>query len=356
MYAIAAAGTGGHVFPALSVGHALIRQGVEPSQVWFLGGDRLEAELVPAAGFPLLEVKIKGWERRWSREMLQLPGLIRSAYRQIAALIRQQEIRVLLGMGSYITVPAGWAARRSRLKWAVSEQNAEAGLANRLMGRFADRVFGSFPSTKGLAAEWIGNPIRAELANFNREKLRPEALSYYQLSPEPPVVGVVGGSLGAGLLNKTISQLVRDADPIPFQILHLAGPKHADALVEEAAAFPRWKVIGFEGQMDLFYAATEIVIARAGGAVAELTATGTPSVLVPGRFGSSGHQTANAAVLTEAGAALTLTEPELPTLGSCLRDLLFAPGKRQQMSAACQQIARPQAADHIARILREWHG
>jgi UDP-N-acetylglucosamine--N-acetylmuramyl-(pentapeptide) pyrophosphoryl-undecaprenol N-acetylglucosamine transferase len=284
-----------------------------------------------------------------------MPAVVMRATRTIAATLSDRRVSVMLGMGGYVTVPAGLAAGRCRAHLFIHEQNAEAGLANRLVASRADRVFGSFPHTERLPrAEWVGNPVRDNLARFDRAALRLRACQRYGLDPHQPVLGVFGGSLGAGILNRAIVDLM--GTPQPFQVLHLAGASHVQELAARAASKEHWRVIGFEPEMHWFYAATDLVVARAGGAVAELTVTATPSVLVPGGFGSGSHQRANAAALVEVGAALVVTEERMADLAATIPRLMADGAQRDLMSKACAALARPRAATDLASAMVAVHG
>jgi UDP-N-acetylglucosamine--N-acetylmuramyl-(pentapeptide) pyrophosphoryl-undecaprenol N-acetylglucosamine transferase len=354
-YAIAAAGTGGHVFPGLAVGEALVMGGIPRDEVLFVGGSRFESEVFPNAGFPFFRVELAGLQRRLTRSNLTMPAVVVRATRAITAVLRDRRVGVMLGMGGYVTVPAGLAATRSKAHLFIHEQNAEAGLANRLAGFCAARVFGSFPRTRRLRrAEWIGNPVRDNLAHFDRGALRLRALERYSLAPQTPVLGVFGGSLGAGILNRAVADLTSTAQP--FQVLHLAGSSHAGDLFNKAAGRDDWRVIGFEPEMHWFYAATDLVVARAGGAVAELTVTATPSVLVPGGFGSGAHQRANAAALVEAGAAVIVPEERIGELAATINRLMVDTAARESMVRACAILARPRAATDLATAMVAAHG
>lgn len=354
-FLIAAAGTGGHVFPGLSVAEALIDLGVPRSDVLFVGGSRLEAQVYPGEGFRFLQVELRGLQRSLSLQNITLPWVVVKARRRIQKAIEESRVRAVLGMGGYVTVPAGLAARRTQVPFLNSEQNAEAGLANRLMARWAIRSFTSFPETVGLpGAEWVGNPVREPFWSFDRTTLHRDAIARFGLRTDSPVLGVFGGSLGAGVLNEAALTLAREGVGRPLQILHLTGDQHLNSI---RAAIPaddiRWTRIGFEESMEMFYAACDLVLARAGGAVAELTATGTPSILVPGEFGSTGHQKGNARYLTRAGAAITLPEAELSRLGEVITGCLFDSGQLGAMRSAATLIARPDAARAVARAMME---
>ena len=345
-FAIAAVGTGGHVFPGLAVGEALVAAGVRRQDVLFVGGDRLESTVYPAAGFPFLRVPLQGLKRSLSISNLRIPFTLVGSIVAMRRAFRERSVHTLLGLGGYVTVPAAIAARLAGATVMVAEQNAHAGLGNRIAGRLASRRFGAFPATEGLDAEWVGNPVRSTIARFDRTALRAEALAHYGLDAGRPVVGIFGGSLGAGVLNR-VAPAIAALDDV--QVVHLAGDAHAAGL--EASATPDWRIVSFEDRMELFYAAADIVVARAGGAVAELSATATPAVLVPGGFGSAGHQGANAAFLGRAGAAVVVDESAVGTVPSVISDLLADQQRLAGMRAAASTLARADAADVIAAAM-----
>lgn len=357
-YAIAAAGTGGHVYPGLAVGQALVASGVPPDEILFVGGERLEAKVYPEAGFPFEQVELRGLERRLTLRNLTLPAVVVRAVRQLADAFTRRQVRAVLGMGGYVTVPAGLAARRAGAALAVAEQNAEAGLANRVIARLARRRFGAFPHTRHLpGAEWVGNPVRAAIADFDRDRLRPEALNRYGLDGSAPVLGVFGGSLGAAAINRAVAEMLTAWSGPELAVVHLTGERHLADMTSAAEASPvPWRVIGFEDRMDLFYAATDLAIARSGGAVAELTATATPAVLIPGGFGSAGHQAANAAALVDAGAARMVPESSLDRLADVVEQLIADPDARARMARGSASLARPDAARTVAAALGDMHG
>jgi UDP-N-acetylglucosamine--N-acetylmuramyl-(pentapeptide) pyrophosphoryl-undecaprenol N-acetylglucosamine transferase len=202
----------------------------------------------------------------------------------------------------------------------------------------------------------VGNPIRANLAGFSRPDLRHAAMNRYGLSPGPVVVGVFGGSLGAGAINQVVASLAERWTGSPIQILHLAGREHEDDMrvISERSAVP-WTVLGFEEEMQYFYAACDLVISRSGGAVAELAVTGTPAVLVPGSF-AGGHQRVNAARFESAGAATVVAEDDLDQLAQVVRPLIEDPQLRRRMAEQCRTLAYPEAARTIAAGLQETHG
>ncbi len=353
-FAIAAAGTGGHVFPGLAVAEALRR--TDPATpIVFVGGDRFEATAVPEAGLTFEQVELRGLERSLTPRNLTLPAAVLRAVSHIADIFTTRRVRVLFATGGYATVPAALAARRLRLPYVLHEQNAHIGLANRLMAGRARRLYTSFPGTAGAdGGEFVGNPIRRAVATLDRAAARPAALAHYGLDPERPVVGVVGGSLGSGPINTAMVAAASTWREHGVQIVHLTGRRFAD---EVAAAVDGldivWRVIGFEDRMDRFLAAADLVVSRASGMVAEFTAVGLPAVLIPGAFGSKGHQEASARIMADAGAATVVSEADLPGgLSTAIVTLLDDPAALARMGEAARRIGRPDAADVIAEELR----
>lgn len=357
-FAIAAAGTGGHVFPALAVAEALVEDGVEPADIHFVGGGRLEAQVIPASGFPLHQIEVRGLERSLTARNLTLPLQVGRNVGRLRRLFRDEAVEVVLGLGGYITPPAVIAGRLAGARVFVSEQNAEAGLGNRLVGGLCTEVFGSFPHTAGLpTATWVGNPVRSNLAAFDRPAARPGAIAAYRLDAEMPTIGLLGGSLGAGALNEAFAGVVEAWTGPRVQFLQLAGDRFATEVTGRAEVSGKpWRVVGFERNMERFYAACDLVVSRAGGAVAELAVTATPSVLVPGVFGSGRHQMENARVFVEHGAGVMLVEDRLAELGPLLSSLISDSPRLAELVAGTRRLARPEAATNIARRLRSAHG
>ncbi len=357
-YAIAAAGTGGHVFPALAIAEGLERQGVLKSEIVFFGGDRFEAEAVPSAGYDFVRVDLRGLKRSLAPANLGIPRVVYRTSTTIRDELVRRDVRAMIATGGYVTVPAGWAARRADVPFFIQEQNADAGLANRIMSRTAKMAFTSFPTTEGLlGGVYTGNPLRSPFVTFDRQELKADALARYGLAPTVPVLGVVGGSLGAGALNEAVQTLVADWDGPPLQIVHLTGAIHAEAVA--AMANPRkvpWKVVAFESSMELFFAASDLLLARAGGMVAEITATGTPAILVPGEFGSSGHQLATARFVEGAGGAVVIEQANINRVPAQVAGMIGDAQLLKDMAAKSRALGRPSAADDISREMVAAHG
>lgn len=360
MFAFAAAGTGGHVYPALAVADALVAGGIAREDIVFIGGDRMEATTVPAAGYEFVGVEIQGLRRSLSGENLKIPRQLWTSTRRIAELLRTRKTRVMTAFGGYVSVPAAWAARRSDVKLFVHEQNAVPGLANRMISRGANRTFVAFPEAIGTLSkvEVVGNPLRPQFASFDRGALASEARDRYQLREGIPVLGVLGGSLGARVLNEAAETIADTHDADRLAIVHLTGRAHHDDVARRAmSSAVDWRAIDFEDRMDLFYAATDLVLSRAGAlTVSELTATGTPGVMVPYAAGTAGHQAANVASLADAGGVVVVPETSIDQVPVIVEQLMADPHRRATMAAASLKAGRPHAAETMARQLREAAG
>lgn len=352
-FAIAAAGTGGHIYPGLAVAEQLVAAGVEKRHILFLGGDRMEADLIPREGFPFVRLELQGLVRSLSTRNLRLPRVVWRAARRASREMAARGVASVLCTGGYVTVPVAAAARRRGVALYLHEQNYEAGLANRLAGRWADRSFVSFPGTRGLNGTVVGYPLRSALADLDRAVSRAGALERYDLDPAHPTLGVVGGSLGASAINQAVTRMAASWDKGPLQVVHLAGASQVERVQVDADAHAVTRVVvGYENRMDLFYAAVDLLVARAGGGLMEAASAGIPAILVPGAFGGR-HQLGNAQAMAQAGGAVVLDEAGLDSLGETVAGLLSDAARRDEMSRAAVEVARPGAAAAIADTMLE---
>lgn len=351
--AIAAAGTGGHVFPALAVAETLVSGGLDREDVLFLGGDRLESTVIPEAGFEFAAFELAPLKRAFAMENLGVALTVWKAAGEMKSNIERHGSSVMLAMGGYVTGPAALAARRAAIPLLLHEQNAIPGLANRLAARLATDVAVAFPAALAQFpnARVVGNPLRPDIL---QPVSRSHACRHYGLDPAAPVIGVLGGSQGAEALNESVPNLIRASDE--WQVLHLTGRGNLERVAGEAESHERWTPIGFETAMHFFYAASDLVIGRAGAlTVSELAATGTPSVLIPYIHGTADHQSANAELLVEAGGAELLEQSELDRLPKVVRSI-FDRNELETMSAAAREVGRPDAAAAVASRLLELSG
>lgn len=344
---IMAGGTGGHVFPGLAVAEEMRAAGWEV--VWMGAPTGMEARLVPARGYRMAYVRAAALRGKGLLAALLLPLNLLIGFAQAARAIFRLRPDVVLGMGGYVAFPGGMMASLLARPLAVHEQNAIAGLTNRVLAALADKAMTAFPDAlKG--AEWTGNPVRRDIAAMALPEAR------YAGRAGPLKLLVVGGSLGAQALNECVPQALALLEPRPT-VVHQSGDKHLEALrANYRAAGVEGELVPFIDDMAQRYAEADLVICRAGAiTIAELSAGGVASVLVPFPHAVDDHQSANARFLAEQGAALLLPQPELTPrkLADTLRSLerprllemarrargLGKPDAARQVAARCMEIA-----------------
>ncbi len=345
---IMAGGTGGHVFPGLAVADELRSAGWDV--VWMGARTGMEARLVPQRGYRMAWVRAAALRGKGVVATLLLPLNLLIGFAQAAKAIFRLRPDVVLGMGGYVAFPGGMMASLLARPLAVHEQNAIAGLTNRVLAKLADRAMTAFPGALQ-GAEWTGNPVRGEIAGVAAPEAR------YAGREGPLRLLVVGGSLGAQALNECVPRALALMTPRPA-VVHQAGERHLEALrANYRAAGVEGELVPFIDDMARRYAEADLVVCRAGAiTVAELSAAGVASVLVPFPHAVDDHQTANARFLTQAGAALLLPQSELTperlarTLGSLDRPRLLdmarqaralgKPDAARQVAARCMELAR----------------
>lgn len=349
----AAAGSGGHVFPALAVADELARRGVQRDDIVFFGGDRMEATTVPAAGYPFVGVDIHGIRRSLSVDNLTLPRKVFAARNRIAEEITARRLQAMVVFGGYISGPAALASARTGVPLIVHEANAVPGVANRLVARRATTVYAAFaPTGRRLQqADVIGSPLRQDFTDFDRAVRRTAGREKYGLDPDAVVLGVVGGSLGAQFLNEVATELGTDPERA-FSIVHLTGTLHHEAIAARAGEADDWRVIAFEEDMAGLYAACDLVLSRAGAmTVSELQATHTPAIVVPLPAGK-GYQAENAADLAASGGGIIEPQSEPEIVASAVRELIGDQATLGAMARAIPAVDHGRAASIMAtRIL-----
>jgi UDP-N-acetylglucosamine--N-acetylmuramyl-(pentapeptide) pyrophosphoryl-undecaprenol N-acetylglucosamine transferase len=343
---IAAGGTAGHVVPALAVADALRARGAE---VEFVGGERSEADLVPAAGYPFHPLRVAGMDRRNPLRALRAGLLALSATFAARTLLRRIGADAVLGGGGYVAGPAGLAARSLRLPLVLAEADSHLGVANRLLAPLARRVFLAFPLHGREGPKWVvsGRPVPAGTGAADRAAAR----ARFGIEADERCVLVFGGSLGARRLNDAALDAFGTA--APGAVLHASGRRDHDDLLRRLDALgspPHYHLRAYIEPFADALAAADLAVARAGGGVQELLVAGLPSVLVPYPHATADHQTKNARWAERAGAAMVVPDDELdgPRLAREVSALLGAPQRMAAMAAAAASVAKPDAAERIA--------
>lgn len=300
---IMAGGTGGHIFPGLAVAAELRAAGWEV--VWMGARGGMEERLVPPHGYRTAWIRARAARGKGLLQKLLLPANLLLSFWESLRQIRRIRPDVVLGLGGYVAFPGGMMASLTGRPLALHEQNAIAGLANRVLAGVSDKVMVAFPGAlKG--AEWTGNPVRKEIAAIAPPEAR------FAGRQGALRILVVGGSLGAQALNDALPKALALLGDRPV-VVHQAGEKHIDTLRSNyAAAGVHGELVAFIDDMARRYAEADLVICRAGAVtVAELSAGGMASILVPFPHAVDDHQTANARFLSEQGAALLIQQRDL---------------------------------------------
>ena len=348
---IAAGGTAGHVVPALAVADALRDHGAD---VEFIGGERAEAELVPAAGYPFHRVRVTGIDRqnplRAARAVLMAAGATMKARR----LLRELGADAVMGGGGYVAGPVGLAARSLRIPLVLTEADSHLGVANRLLAPLARRVFLAFPIEDRAGSKWVlsGRPVPAGVGAADRAAARER----FGIGQDEACILVFGGSLGARRVNDAAIDAFGTA--APGAVLHASGRRDHDDLrrrLDALGAPPHYHLHPYIEPFADALAAADLAVARAGGGVQELLVARLPAVLVPYPHATANHQTKNARWAEEAGAAMVVPDAELdgPRLAREVAALLGAPQRMAAMTNAAGAAARPDAAERIAEELME---
>lgn len=351
---IMAGGTGGHVYPALAVAEYLRERGVP--LFWLGTRHGLEARVVPGNNFPLLTITIGGLRRKGLGGWLLAPFRLSLALLQAIRIIVRCRPGAVLGMGGFVSGPGGVAAWLLRVPLFIHEQNARAGLTNRLLAPLARVVMEGFPGSFGSrpGVRTTGNPVRAQIT-----ALADPAQRLAGRHPGALRLLVLGGSQGARVLNESIPAALRRLGRAgDFEVWHQTGPDHLRATQALYAGIPlrSLKIDPFIEDMAGAYAWADFALCRAGAlTIAELCVAGLASILVPYPFAVDDHQTANAERLCDAGGAILLPEPRLneATLAVLLSELC---GSRQQlleMAAKCRGLGRPDAARVVGDVCME---
>ncbi len=306
--------------------------------------DRIEARLVPAAGFPFDAFRISGLPRRPGLAQARAVLLAGQAARACARILAERQPDVVLGAGGYVAGPMVYAAWRRRLPAALTEADAHLGLANRLAAPFARRVFLAYPvaGREGTKYRVVGRPVPPA-----RGVGRDEARRSFGLPDEGRVLLVVGGSLGALALNELAVSAFGAEGPA---VLHLCGERYLAELAERVRR-PEYRLLAWTDDFGGALAAADLVLARAGGSVWEIAAAGRPAVLVPSPNVTADHQTKNARYFEAAGGALIVPERDLTRVPDVVRGLLADGTRLAEMGEAMRRAAKPDAADEIAEEL-----
>jgi UDP-N-acetylglucosamine--N-acetylmuramyl-(pentapeptide) pyrophosphoryl-undecaprenol N-acetylglucosamine transferase len=347
------------VVPALVVADALRSSGAAVS---FLGtSDRLEADLVPAAGYEVDYLRLRGLDRGAPLKAAGAAALAVRAVPATRAALRRRDANVVMGGGGYVAGPAGLAAVSLRIPLVLTEADRHLGLANRLLARRARRVCLAFPiaGREGEPYLLTGRPVPAAILNADRGAARRR----FGIGPDESCLLVFGGSQGARSINECALDAFVGAGPgvgRGYHVIQITGHRDYQLARERLQSAPaeRFTLLEYEPDLGDALAACDLVLARAGGSVFELAAAGRPAILVPYPHAAANHQHANAAWMADAGAAVVIEDADLEPhgLARVVGELFGDPERLGRMGAAAAGLSRPDAADRIAHEVLEAAG
>lgn len=360
---ISGGGTGGHIFPALSIANSLRK--IDPAiEILFVGAEgRMEMEKVPAAGYDIVGLPVAGLNRRNLWKNISVMYKLWRSLRLAAKILKDYDPDIVVGVGGYASGPVLRKAAERKLPIVIQEQNSYAGITNKLLAKKAAMIFVAYDGMeKFFPAEKIiktGNPVRESFGDL--DKIRNDALEHFNLSDSGPVVLVLGGSLGAGTINRSLAENISLIQQSGTQWIWQTGSHYfedVNALVGITSA-DKIKVHGFINRMDYAFAAADIIVSRAGaGTISELCIVGKPVILVPSPNVAEDHQTRNAKALEERKAAILVPDekaiellvPEaLKLLGDrTRRDLLS-----ENISAMADRNADMRIAEEIMKLMKK---
>lgn len=353
-------GTGGHVYPAIAIADAV--QALRPdARIVFAGTrDRLEARAVPDAGYALHPITAQGIQRRAMMSNLALPINVARGLMQSWRLVGAIDPDVAVGTGGYVSAPVLLAAWLRGTPIVIQEQNAYAGLTNRLLSFLATRIHLAFPEAK----EWVptdravvsGNPIRESLQDRNADEAR--AVLDLPAKSDGRVLLVMGGSLGSAAINAAVEHSLDALLNGDTHLVWQTGERYYTGITQRLNGRPNIRVVEYIDDMGSAYAAADLVVCRAGALTcSELLVTGTPAVLVPSPNVVADHQRKNARSMEQWGAAKVLPESELGSeFVDTITRLLDDPETLSQMARDAREHARPEAATTIARDVLDLAG
>ncbi|HSI89813.1 MAG TPA: undecaprenyldiphospho-muramoylpentapeptide beta-N-acetylglucosaminyltransferase [Adhaeribacter sp.] len=359
---ISGGGTGGHIFPAIAIANRFKKLFPE-SEILFVGANgRMEMTKVPEAGYKIVGLNIAGLQRQLTLKNLSFPFKVISSVRAAGRIIADFKPDAVVGVGGYASAPVLFSATSRNIPALIQEQNSHAGITNKLLAKRVSTICVAYDGMeKAFPKEKIvltGNPVRSDIIGCNVR--RPEALEFFGLDPKRKTILVIGGSLGARTLNEATSRSLAQIAEAGYQLLWQTGKSYYAAAFTQTAGMAEKGIKAFEfiRQMDLAYAAADLVISRAGAlSISELCLASKPSILVPSPNVAEDHQTKNAMALVQKSAAVLVRDAEaVQKLYTEAFGLLADEDHLTELSRNIEKMARPEAAteivDELLKILQ----
>ena len=356
---ISGGGTGGHIFPAISIADALRR--INPDvEILFVGAKgKMEMERVPAAGYDIIGLPVAGFQRRLTWKNVTFFFKLAASILKARGVVKRFKPDVVVGVGGYASGPVLRAAASKGIPTLIQEQNSFPGVTNRILAKKAAAICVAYPDMERFFESskivFTGNPVRQTLIH---QVDKVEAYRHFGLQPHLKTILVIGGSLGARSINNGVFEKLELLKDKAVQIIWQTGKFYFDSIEKQVAQTPNVKVMPFVQCMDLAYGVADVVVSRAGaGTISELALLGKATVLVPSPNVSEDHQTKNAMALVGRKAAVLVTDKEcvdnlLPTALQLIEDN----AQLEQLRNNIKEFARPEADEDIARYVLKLAG
>lgn len=350
---ISGGGTGGHIFPALSIANALKRR--LDADILFVGAEnRMEMEKVPAAGYPIKGLPVAGFDRKRLWRNFGVLLKLRRSLGMARRIVRDFKPDIAIGVGGYCSGPTLKAAQKAGVPTLLQEQNSYAGVTNKLLARRAEKICVAYDGMdRFFPADRIiktGNPVRKALTERARE--RHEARACFGLNTERPTLLVIGGSLGALTVNESMEAALGRLVDSGMQVIWQTGKNFGDRGLKAAKGLRGVVVTPFITDMASAYAAADLVVSRAGaGSISELELLGKPCILVPSPNVAEDHQTKNARALSDVGAAILVTDAD--ARGSLVDTAVRTMSDRKALDSMSAAVSRLALRDSDQRIVDE---
>ncbi|MCI2171300.1 undecaprenyldiphospho-muramoylpentapeptide beta-N-acetylglucosaminyltransferase [Schleiferilactobacillus perolens] len=357
---ISGGGTGGHIYPAL----ALIRRLQERKlldAIQYVGTPNgLESRIVPAADIPFSTIELQGFNRRNLFANFRTVDLFLKAVHKAKAMVREFQPDIVIGTGGYVSSALVYAAAREHIPTMIHEQNSIAGVTNKFLAHYVDKILIAFPDAADQFRQkdkivLVGNPRAQEVAG-----LQPNArLADFQLSPNRSTVLIFGGSRGAAPINEAVLSALAEFGSQSYQVLFVTGNVHYQNVLDQLGdkAVPNnVKIVPYVDDMPAILPDVTLLVGRAGAtSIAEITALGIPSILIPSPYVTHNHQTKNASSMAQAGAAVMLPETALTdkTLLNAITAIMGDDDRQAKMKKATLALGHPHASDDIIQLMQD---
>ncbi len=352
---ISGGGTGGHIYPAISIANELKKKHENASFLFVGSKDRMEMQKVPQAGYDIKGLWISGIQRKLTLKNLLFPLKLISSLFKAYVIIKKFKPNIVIGTGGFASGPTLYVANLLNIETVIQEQNSYPGITNKLLSKKADKICVAydglerfFPKDKIVKT---GNPVRQDL--LNSENKRQEAISFFELDTNKKIVLILGGSLGARAINNLIQENIKWLVSKHIQVIWQTGNLYYDEF-KKFDELEGVKTYAFLNKMDLTFAAADFVISRAGAStVSELCIIGKPVIFIPSPNVAEDHQTKNALAVVHKNAAILLKENELARFQSVFNELITDENLQKTLSENIKKLALPNATKNIVKEIEK---